>query len=205
MIRISRQTVAAALEAVAQATEQQSGSYQGPREIDDAPAQSVVDLSAFQTPVEPALFQTVETVASGDEYYYDTLHFEDSATAFTEGPKVKKFGFLRWARLLVRNIGGTTGSFDIRIKPETGYDGLSAVFEPQLYRKVPGSGSSLLVQYNYDSPDQDASQDNVVPPPSFVLPPESRMVFQVFNNTDDDLTFAIIGYSYLFDETDVLI
>jgi len=206
MIRLRKTAVAAAIEDVAAAREQQSGSYQGPRVLSDEPARAVVDLAAYRPPVRPRLINEEIVLTSGDRLFFDVHRGDTGSAAFVSAAQNKEFGFARFFRVGTFNSGGTSGNYDVELRILSDFDPPAA---PGTNRRIQftrvGAGTAQVFQYGFDAQDQAASNTEIILPDGLVTPPDVRLVIDVDNQTDDDLDVEIFSWAYLFGETDLLI
>jgi hypothetical protein len=122
-----------------------------------------------------------------------------------EAPDDKQYSFLRTARIFVGNSGGTTGNVQIRIRVVTDYTPSGADIERAIFFRAMGAGDVVVIQYGYDMQDQSGPNEEIIEPPGFVFPPSARMVLEVDNGTDDNVSINVFSWGYTFDATDILI
>lgn len=209
-IRLRRTTIAAALENLAAESEQQSGSYEGPRLLDDAPVQSVVDLSAYQEPVTPEIASVSGSIISGGADFVVDLARPSAGVGsfvFDEAPEDKKYSFVRFSRIVAEN-SGASGGMRVSLLLAARYSVSGALVQEPLYFRIFTGGDDAQLQYGYEAVDQNiplGGTDVLVAPSGLVMPPGARLALLVENNTSGVVSVDVTSFAYTFDSTDVLI
>jgi len=209
-IRLRRTTIAAALENLAAEAEQQTGSYEGPRLLDDAPVRSVVDLSAYQEPVTPEIATVSGSIVSGGaDFIVDVARPSAGVGTFVlnKAPEDEKFSFVRFSRVVVEN-SGASGGVRVSLILAARYSVSGALVQSPLYFRIFTGGDDAQLQYGYDAVDQNvptSGTDVIVAPPGLVMPPDARLALVVENNTSGLVDVDVTSFAYTFDSTDILI
>lgn len=204
-IRLRKAQIAAAIEDVAQPKSAQEGAYQGPRVLDDAPVQAVLDLSAYRPPVQPTILSESFTLSVGDRLFFDLTRGGNSGSPFARPDVEQRFSFARFVRVATFNSGGGSGNYDVQTRVLFNFDPPSAPDNQRIGFTNLAAGTPQIFQYGYDIQDQSAANRELVLPSGLVIPPDVRLVLDVDNTTDADVEVLIFSWAYQFDQTDILI
>ena len=199
-IRLRKTATASAIEDVAAAREQQSGSYEGPRVLSDEPARAVLDLAAYRPPVVPSYKIASPSVADGDTQHIDLVTGESKVGQFQLGNP--DFGFVRAARLR-RNNTGSSGNTNMRIRLYDYSGGVVNFLE--FYRNVLSASDVFIGQLGWEGRDDSGPSDGIFLPADLVIPPDHRLVVIYANGTDGNDTVEAELWRYQFSGTDILI